>query len=95
MYICKEEGLYLDTEVWSYAIALILEINFAKMTYEIVDFCLKALSTLSSISQGDLRRAITYLQVGGCLFYHNWSCYLSLLYHFLFKKKKIIFAVLQ
>ncbi|XP_073281476.1 replication factor C subunit 2 isoform X2 [Primulina huaijiensis] len=36
MYICKEEGLDLDSE---------------------------ALSTLSSISQGDLRRAITYLQV--------------------------------
>ncbi|XP_075482769.1 replication factor C subunit 2 isoform X2 [Primulina tabacum] len=36
IYICKEEGLDLDSE---------------------------ALSTLSSISQGDLRRAITYLQV--------------------------------
>lgn len=41
LYICKEEGLYLDTE---------------------------ALSTLSSISQGDLRRAITYLQGAARLF---------------------------
>ncbi|XP_061361878.1 replication factor C subunit 2 isoform X2 [Gastrolobium bilobum] len=41
LYICKEEGLYLDAE---------------------------ALSTLSSISQGDLRRAITYLQSAARLF---------------------------
>ncbi|KAF7816827.1 replication factor C subunit 2 [Senna tora] len=41
LYICKEEGLNLDSE---------------------------ALSTLSSISQGDLRRAITYLQSAARLF---------------------------
>ncbi|XP_027901770.1 replication factor C subunit 2 [Vigna unguiculata] len=41
LYICKEEGLYLDTA---------------------------ALSTLSSISHGDLRRAITYLQSAARLF---------------------------
>ncbi|KAL2497185.1 Replication factor C subunit 4 [Abeliophyllum distichum] len=41
LYICKEEGLHLDSE---------------------------ALSTLSSISQGDLRRAITYLQSAARLF---------------------------
>ncbi|XP_073142891.1 replication factor C subunit 2 isoform X2 [Henckelia pumila] len=41
IYICKEEGLHLDSE---------------------------ALSTLSSISQGDLRRAITYLQGAARLF---------------------------
>ncbi|KAL6492904.1 Subunit of heteropentameric Replication factor C (RF-C) [Orobanche gracilis] len=41
LYICKEEGLHLDSE---------------------------ALSTLSSISQGDLRRAITYLQGAARLF---------------------------
>ncbi|XP_073059421.1 replication factor C subunit 2 isoform X1 [Primulina eburnea] len=41
IYICKEEGLDLDSE---------------------------ALSTLSSISQGDLRRAITYLQGAARLF---------------------------
>ncbi|GFP89838.1 replication factor c subunit 2 [Phtheirospermum japonicum] len=41
LYICKEEGLNLDSE---------------------------ALSTLSSISQGDLRRAITYLQGAARLF---------------------------
>ncbi|PON47370.1 Replication factor C subunit [Parasponia andersonii] len=41
LYICKEEGLNLDTE---------------------------ALSTLSSISQGDLRRGITYLQSAARLF---------------------------
>ncbi|XP_054818017.1 replication factor C subunit 4-like isoform X2 [Prosopis cineraria] len=41
LYICKEEGLYLDSG---------------------------ALSTFSSISQGDLRRAITYLQSAARLF---------------------------
>ncbi|KAK4275771.1 hypothetical protein QN277_018799 [Acacia crassicarpa] len=41
LYICKEEGLNLDSE---------------------------ALSTLGSISQGDLRRAITYLQSAARLF---------------------------
>ncbi|KAK6132281.1 hypothetical protein DH2020_033981 [Rehmannia glutinosa] len=41
LYICKEEGLNLDSE---------------------------ALSTLSCISQGDLRRAITYLQGAARLF---------------------------
>ncbi|KAL6497659.1 Subunit of heteropentameric Replication factor C (RF-C) [Orobanche hederae] len=41
LYICKEEGLHLDSE---------------------------ALSTLSSISQADLRRAITYLQGAARLF---------------------------
>ncbi|XP_026434917.1 replication factor C subunit 2-like [Papaver somniferum] len=41
LHICKEEGLFLDSE---------------------------ALSTLSSISQGDLRRAITHLQGAARLF---------------------------
>ncbi|KAI4307241.1 hypothetical protein L6164_030448 [Bauhinia variegata] len=41
LYICKEEGLHLDSE---------------------------ATATLSSISQGDLRRAITYLQSAARLF---------------------------
>lgn len=41
VYICKEEGIYLDAE---------------------------GLSTLSNISQGDLRRAITYLQSAARLF---------------------------
>jgi hypothetical protein len=50
---------------------------------------LQALSTLSSVSQGDLRRAITYLQVSDAFFsllfsrFMSWlSCLYSVLHYF-------------